>query len=84
MHGQAERKGIMTLTGIVQNGVVVLENGCPLPEGTQVAVVIEPQKAKAASPLGEALLCHAGKAVDLPHDLAAQHNHYLHGTPKRQ
>ena len=39
--------------------------------------------AKAASPVGEMLLRHAGKAVGLPEDLAAQHDHYLHGTPKR-
>ena len=26
---------------------------------------------------------HAGRATDLPADLAAEHDHYLHGTAKR-
>jgi hypothetical protein len=32
----------MTLQGKVQNGVVVLEGGAALPEGTPVTVVVEP------------------------------------------
>lgn len=71
----------MSLTGIVQNGVIVLENGCPLQEGTRVEVIVP--ESQAASELGAALLRHAGKAVGLPEDLAEQHDHYLHGTPKR-
>lgn len=72
----------MTLTGIIKNGVVVLDNGQQLADGTQVDVVVR-GPAQAASPLGETLLRHAGKAVGLPDDLARQHDHYLHGTPKR-
>ena len=29
------------------------------------------------------MLKYAGKAVGLPADMAAQHDHYIHGTPKR-
>ena len=72
----------MTFSGIVKDGVVVLDNGHQLADGTQVDVVVR-GSAQAASPLGEALLRHAGKAVGLPEDLARQHDHYLHGTPKR-
>jgi hypothetical protein len=32
---------------------------------------------------GEALLEVAGTAKSLPEDLSANHDHYLHGTPKR-
>lgn len=33
---------------------------------------------------GEALLEVAGTAKGLPPDYAHQHDHYLHGTPKKQ
>jgi len=72
----------MTLKGTVKSGVIVLENGCSLPEGT--AVEVTPTRPRAASSLGEALLRHAGTAVGLPEDLAAEHDHYIHGMPKRQ
>jgi hypothetical protein len=72
----------MTLEGTVKNGVVVLDQPATLSEGTRVEVTVR-QQPKAASPLGEILLRHAGKAQGLPGDLAEQHDHYLHGTPKR-
>jgi hypothetical protein len=34
-------------------------------------------------PVLEKLRSLAGKARNLPHDLAANHDHYLHGTAKR-
>ena len=72
----------MSVLGTVVNGVVVLDNGQNLPDGTRVQVTVNPSP-KAASPLGEILLRHAGKAQGLPEDLAEQHDHYLHGMPKR-
>ena len=36
-----------------------------------------------SKPWGEALLELAGSAKGLPHDFAHDHNHYLHGTPRR-
>lgn len=33
--------------------------------------------------LRDLLLSFAGKAQGLPPEMAAQHDHYLHGTPKR-
>ena len=75
----------MTLQGIVQNGVVVLENGCSLPDGTRVEVQLpRPATAIQTQPtLSEVLLRHAGTVDDLPADMAAQHDHYIHGTPKQ-
>jgi hypothetical protein len=72
----------LTLDGTVVNGVIVLDEADKLAEGTRVEVTVK-QDSKAASPLGEALLKLAGTAVGLPEDMAAQHDHYLHGTPKR-
>lgn len=72
----------MSLEGTVVNGVIVLDEKEKLPEGTRVEITIK-EVPKAACPLGEMLLRHAGKAVGLPEDMAQQHDHYLHGTPKR-
>jgi len=33
--------------------------------------------------IGDALLELAGTAEGLPHDMARNHDHYLHGTPRR-
>ncbi len=72
----------MTYDGIVRNGTIVLEQGATLPEGTHVKVF--PELAEEESkPTLSGLLKYAGAAKDLPEDFAAQHDHYLHGTPKR-
>ncbi len=70
-------------TGEVRNGVIVLE-GAPaaLPEGACVRVeLIEapPETGTMADRLREVI----GRAKGLPTDLAEQHDHYLHGQPKR-
>jgi hypothetical protein len=78
----------MTYRGRVKNGVVVLEAGVRLQEGMDVRVEpVEAEKA-AESPaqtqqLREGLLSFSGVVKDGPSDLARNHDHYLHGTPKR-
>ena len=72
----------MSFHGVVTNGTIVPETPLVLPEGTRVLVSIQ-EVPNVASPLGEMLLRHAGKATGLPDDAAAQHDHYLYGTPKR-
>ncbi len=72
----------MELTGTVQNGVVVLENAPLLKEGTRVRVTVEPTEEDCKS-LRDFLREHAGTAQGLPSDMAEQHDHYIHGTPKR-
>lgn len=72
----------MTLQGTVVNGTIVLDEPSALPDGSRVEVEVK-TTVKAVSALGEKLLKHAGKAQGLPEDMAAQHDHYLHGTPKR-
>jgi hypothetical protein len=76
----------MVYRGIVRNGVVVLGEGAELPEGTEVRV--EPVAAAASLPgegptLAEQFGDVIGTVPDLPPDLAEQHDHYLHGAPKR-
>ena len=52
----------MTISGTVQDGVVLLGNGHELAEGTRVEVLVA-EPLQPVSPLGDALLRHAGKAV---------------------
>ena len=76
----------MDLSGIVRNGIVVLDPGVVLPEGTCVRLVVQPAanaSLKAATPLGEELLKLAGTVKGLPPDMALNHDHYLHGQPKK-
>ena len=72
----------MTFDGIVRNGAIILDQGATLPEGTRVTVVADTQDAE-GQPTHLSLLKLAGRAIDLPADFAAQHDHYIHGTPKR-
>jgi len=76
----------MILKGRVKNGVVVLQNGAALPEGTDVSV--RPAKTttgkRPAKTQGRRkLLRHAGKAMGLPADAARNLDHYLYGHAKK-
>ena len=70
----------MTYTGHVQNGVVVFDSAVPLAEGTEVRVELVLPAAKS---LADQFADVIGKAVDLPTDMAQQHDHYLHRAKKR-
>jgi hypothetical protein len=74
----------MTYRGRIQNGVVVLEQGADLPEGIEVevqpATVEEDRDTKS---IQEMLLKFAGTVNDMPSDFAQNHDHYVHGTPKK-
>jgi hypothetical protein len=74
----------MSYRGKVKDGVVVLEGGIKLAEGTEVEVqpVVETTSPPAEG-LGQRLLNHAGAAKGLPSDLARNHDHYIHGTPRK-
>lgn len=77
----------MTYRGRVRNGVVEFEDETVPPDGTIVRVEpvgeVSPPKDSSGT-LAERLLRHAGTAGDgLPSDLARNHDHYLHGQPKR-
>ncbi len=72
----------MTFGGTVQNGTVVLDGDVVLPEGTRVKVVADVES-KSAPSAKDLLNEFAGCMTDLPNDLARNHDHYLHGTPKQ-
>jgi hypothetical protein len=82
----------MVYRGRIHNGVVLLNGSHTLEEGQPVSV--RPLRRAAASPssrktdaipsLYERLKPIIGIAKGLPSDLAAQHDHYLYGTPKRK
>jgi hypothetical protein len=83
----------MTYQGTVQNGLVVLQDGATLPDGTIVTVVPVPRASQETGGSDTRTiwqqLADLGRQVesepcDLPTDLAANHDHYLHGLPKRQ
>jgi len=65
--------------GRVENGVVILEEPESLADGTLVTVT----PIKAESTLGERLMQFAGTVEGLPADMASNHDHYIHGTPKK-
>jgi len=78
----------MCYTGKVRNGVVVLDNGADLAEGTVVRVEPmqrlrqhKPRSRKATVRKG--LLALAGKARGLPADAARNVDHYLYGHPRK-
>ena len=77
----------MSIEGTFVNGVVIFDEPPHLPDGTRVEVVVplvrQTESAEHGEPTMRNLLKLAGKASDLPADFAEQHDHYIHGTPRR-
>ena len=71
----------MVYRGHVKGGVVVFDPEVQLPEGIEVSVepILPPPRKTLAEQLGDLI----GSVPDLPPDMAEQHDHYLHGAPKR-
>jgi len=59
----------------------VLDNPPPLAEGTRVQVLVAPEEE--GPPTLQNLLKVAGIVKGMPPDFAEQHDHYIHGTPKK-
>jgi len=74
----------MTYKGKVENGVVVLPEGISLPENAEVNVELvgQGQPGEPAS-WPEVFKDVIGSVDDLPPDMAENHDHYIHGTPKK-
>ena len=70
------------MTGKVKNGVVVLPSEVKLPDGTEVEVT-PLLSSKDAEGFTEELLRISRKTKNLPADLSENHDHYLHGVPKK-
>lgn len=71
----------MQLEGYIAGGVVVLDDATALAEGTRVRV--EPIGTPTPPTLAAKFQDVIGKATSLPEDMAEQHDHYIHGSPKR-
>ena len=72
----------MTYKGHIRNGVVVFDEPVALPEGA--AVHVEPvEEGDDFRDLREGLLKLAGTVKGMPPDMARNHDHYIHGTPRR-
>ena len=71
----------MSFEGHIENGVVVFDESVTLPDGTAVRVepVLPPPRKTLAERFGNVI----GAGVNLPEDLAKNHDHYLHGTSKQ-
>jgi hypothetical protein len=78
----------VTIDGHIENGQIVLNQEISLPEGMKVRVELLSDgetTPKADAPPGtqfEHYKSIIGAIDDLPSDFAAQHDHYVHGTPK--
>lgn len=78
----------MTLLGHIHNGVVVLDEPTPLPEGAAVRIEFvldgtdDANESAGPKTLYERYMSIIGAGKGLPSDLAEQHDHYIHGTPK--
>ena len=76
----------MLFRGTIENGRLVLDDGAKLPGGTkgEVSVKRARRTKKRAAKSSDSLLRLASYAVNTGiSDLAAEHDHYLYGTPKR-
>jgi hypothetical protein len=76
----------MTYRGKVQNGQIVLDEPNTLPEGTTVEITVPDLAPSPGSrSVWDDLIELAGTAgPGLPSDLAENHDHYIHGTPRRK
>jgi hypothetical protein len=72
----------MTYSGLVKNGVIVLDPPAKLPEGSKVEV--SPATDTAAEPTwAEVFKDVIGRAEGLPSDSSNNHDHYLYDVPKK-
>jgi len=79
----------MTYQGHFENGIIVLDEPVHVPDGAKVRIEL---LAPSESPQNTATLSGThyehyesiiGAIEDLPRDFAAEHDHYIHGTPRK-
>jgi hypothetical protein len=75
----------MSITAVVQNNTIKLP--VDVPDGTQVEVVLPLEASsgefKSAGSFFDTVRDLVG-SVEGPADWAAEHDHYIHGAPKRE
>jgi len=70
----------MSITGIVENDTIKLPPGVHVPDGTSARIILE---TVAGRTLAERYAGLIGITDALPEDMAENHDHYLHGAPKK-
>lgn len=74
----------MTYRGHIENGVVVLDEQCDIPDGMRVTVdPIDAATGNGSRSLPEGLLRLAGILTDMPREMSENHDHHLYGCPKK-
>jgi predicted DNA-binding antitoxin AbrB/MazE fold protein len=74
----------ITVEAIYENGVLKPTEPLPFQEHERVSVSVEPVRPSLAERIVARARALPPEVLDaLPNDLAAQHDHYLYGTPKR-
>ena len=73
----------MSITGIVQNDTIKLP--VHVPDGTKVEVIVKLEEGTvpAQGNFFDTIRDLVGSVDGLPEDFAAEHDHCIHGTPKR-
>ena len=79
----------MTINGHVENGTIVLDEAVALAEGMKVRIELlssestQSSAAEQGPTLNDQLRSVIGIVDDLPADFARNHDHYIHGLPKK-
>jgi len=73
----------MTFKGTVSKGTVILPPEANLPDGTSVRIEADDKDSKANSVFAR-LSVLDGAIQDFPEDFAENHDHYIHGSSKRE
>ena len=75
------------LRGHVEAGRIVVDDEATLPEGAEVKIELvansAEKPAEPATTLYDRFQAVAGIVKDYPSDFAENHDHYLHGRPKK-
>jgi hypothetical protein len=73
----------MSFEGTIVNGTVVFDVPPALEDGTRVDVLVQ-KPVETPKPTLLGLLKLAGRIKDMPADFTEEHDHYIHGTPRRK
>lgn len=74
----------ITVEAVYENGVLKPAQPLPFKEHEKVSITVEPKQPTLAERIVALARALPPEVLDaLPDDLAAQHDHYLYGTPKR-
>lgn len=71
----------MSITAIVENDTIKLP--VHVPDGTVLEITLPEESAAPSVHRHEWMRKYVGCINDGPEDLAAEHDHYAHGAPKR-